>query len=133
MNRLGAATAQADRTGVEDGPADLGPPRGLVVGVEPAHEIALPDGPVDTEGAVGDIGRQCSVGAVDVGVGPGVHNGRQLDRGQGQRFDAADRPDLLRQGDEDGDVAPFFGEEVVGDHGARWAGRRDALGGQTSR
>ena len=47
--------------------------------------------------------------------------------GQGQRLDAADRPDRLRRGDEDGDVAPFVGEEVVGDHGARWAGRRDAL------
>ena len=30
VNRLGAATVSGHRTGVEDGPADLGPPRGLV-------------------------------------------------------------------------------------------------------
>jgi hypothetical protein len=58
--------------GVEDGPSDLGSPFLGVLGFVGSYRVVLPDGSFDAEGVVCDVGGECSVGQVDVGVVAGV-------------------------------------------------------------
>ena len=99
----------------------------LVGGVELADQIALPDRPVHAEGVVGDVRGQCTVGAVDVGVGPACTIVASSTAGSVR---ASTRPTglIASAGGTKMVISPaFLGEEVVGDHARRWAGRRHAL------
>ena len=80
------------RGGVEDGPADLGPPCPLFVRVAPTDQVVLTDRPVDGKGVLVYVGCQRAVRAVDVGVRPawvitassasGTSNGRTRPTGR---------------------------------------------------
>ena len=67
---------------VEDGPADFGLPFVFVVGFVRADEVVLADGAFDREGVISYVGRERSVGTVELcAVRSGVQGERKVDLG----------------------------------------------------
>ena len=58
------------RIGTENGPADLGPPRGFIRTVVQPDEIPLANRAVNANRFLGDVRGQRAVGPIDVCVGP---------------------------------------------------------------
>ena len=99
---------------MEDGPADLGLPLHLVGGLVAAGQVVLADRPVESQCVVSDVSGKRAVGSVCVLMRAGVDGDRQLDAGYDEWLDAAGRAERAVAGDEDGRVASFVSEEVVG-------------------
>ena len=81
---LGRSSGVAPGPRMENGPTDLGAPVRFVSLVEASNQIALPDRPVDRQGVLGDVRRQRSRRCGRCRHRSRVHNGRQLDGGQGR-------------------------------------------------
>ena len=78
------------------------------------YQEVLPDGPVDLEGVAAHVRGQRAVGAVHVGVRPGVRDDREFGGRDGERGDASQALNLRRGGHEDGRFAAFLREQLGG-------------------
>jgi hypothetical protein len=66
------------------------------------------------ERVLGNIGSQRAVRAVEIRVGAGVHDRRQLGFWDDHRLDASSGADLARAWEEQHRFAACFGEQLVG-------------------
>ena len=71
---------------LEDGPANLGLPRGAVVGVSWTYVVDLSDRPIYLKGLVACVAAKGGVGDVDVVVGADVDGGDKIDGREHERF-----------------------------------------------
>ena len=69
---------------------------------------------------LGDVGGERSVGQVDVGVAAEMHGDGEFNVGYHGCVDSSGGFDVVVAGHEDGGLAPFVGEQVVGVDAASW-------------
>jgi hypothetical protein len=96
--------------GLEDRPSNFGSPQRVVSGFGGADEVVLANRPVDRKRMLGHVSGEDAISTVDVGVGTGVDNRRQLRRWDYGRADASDRLGHRIARKEDRGSSPVLGE-----------------------
>src|ERR1700752_2692582 len=101
--------------GVKDRPPNFGAPGRFVAGVLRADEEVLANRAIDGGRVLGDVGGQRAVGQVEVAIGAGLHHCGQFGGWYHEFGEASGASEVTVEGDENGRLPSFVGDELVGE------------------